>query len=31
VVNQAVELDRPERGYQAEGEVAFEVEEGFDE
>jgi len=31
VVNQAVELDRPEREYQAEVEVAFELEEGVDE
>lgn len=31
VVNQAVELDQPEREYQAEVEVAFELEEGVDE
>ncbi|MFC6942862.1 dodecin [Salinirubellus sp. GCM10025818] len=31
VVNQAVELDRPEREYQAEVEVAFELDEGLGE
>jgi flavin-binding protein dodecin len=31
VVNQAVELDQPEREYQAEVEVAFELEEGVGE
>jgi flavin-binding protein dodecin len=30
VVNQAVELDQSEREYQAEIEVAFELEEGVD-
>lgn len=31
VVNQAVELDQPEREYQAEVEVAFELDEGIGE
>ena len=31
VVNQAVELDQPEREYQAEVEVAFELDEGLGE
>lgn len=31
VNNQAVELDQPEREYQAEVEVAFELEEGVGE
>lgn len=31
VVNQAVELDQPEREYQAEVEVAFDLEEGVGE
>lgn len=31
VVNQAVELDQSEREYQAEVEVAFELEDGVDE
>lgn len=31
VVNQAVELDQPEPEYQAEVEVAFELEGGVDE
>lgn len=31
VINQAVELDRAEREYQAEVEVAFELEEGIGE
>lgn len=31
VVNQAVELDQPGREYQAEVEVAFELEEGVGE
>ncbi|MFB6171965.1 MAG: dodecin [Haloarculaceae archaeon] len=31
VENQAVELDQAEREYQAEVEVAFEVEEGVNE
>lgn len=31
VVNEAVELDRTEREYQAEVEVAFELQDGVDE
>lgn len=31
VMNQAVELDQPEREYQTEVEVAFELEEGIGE
>jgi flavin-binding protein dodecin len=31
VVNEAVELDGPEREYQAEVEVAIELEDGIDE
>jgi len=31
VENQALELDRPEREYQAEVEIAFELESGVDE
>jgi len=31
VENQAVELDRPDREYQTEVEVAFELEQGVEE
>lgn len=31
VVNQAVELDQSDREYQAEVEIAFELEDGVDE